>query len=63
MFVDKNGHPIERRWQDCAVCGFPHYDVSVYKEWLTKYKDLTSRPKSKQQEQIERWRGIVERHA
>ena len=59
--------PSERLWNYCEICKHFHYPVEVYRRWLLKHGDKgkvfkSSGRKSRQQEQIERWRGIVERH-
>ena len=57
----------DKPWTYCAICRFHHFEVDTYRDWLMRYGDkgkvfASSKRKSKQHEQIERWRGIVERH-
>jgi len=51
----------------CPICKVKHFDIEVYRHWLLEYGDKgkvfkSSGRKSRKQEQIERWREIVDRH-
>lgn len=52
----------------CALCDVHHFPLDLYRRWMAEYKSrgkvfLSSGKPSLMQQQLDRWSGILERHA